>query len=881
MNNLKNFKGLSQQEVEKSAKMYGTNKLTVRETETFWDKLIDNLKDPIIKILLVALGINIIFAFMGKTHWYESLGIAIAVLIATLVSTYSEYSNENSFKKLQEEASKIKVKVIRDGKIQEILIDDIVTGDYVILQTGDKIPADGFIIDGIIKVDQSSLNGEAEPVEKTKLNEENVFEYEGLNSTDLLHPNKVFRGSVVTSGEAIAVMTTVGDKTIYGELNKEMQTDDRESPLQVKLSNLANKIAKFGYVGSILISIAFMVNKIFIQSPSVTEYFSDWTNFANDLVSAIILAVIIIVMAVPEGLPMMIAMVLAQNMKKMLKDNVLVRKLVGIETAGSLNILFSDKTGTITKGQLEVVTFVTGNNNEISSYKEISNKIKEKLNVCVKSTSLAVVEDGKVIGGNLTEKALMQYIDIKEEYNANVLDVESFSSDKKYSASYVDINNEKFTFYKGAPEKLFKKCKYYLDEDGNEKELTEEIKEQLSRKMDALANKAMRVLGFAYSKQELKPMIINDDLVLIGLAGIRDEVRPEAKEAIKKVQEAGIQVVMITGDKKDTAYAIALDAGLLKSEDDIILTSEELGRMSDEDLKRILPKIKVIARALPTDKSRLVRIAQELNLVVGMTGDGVNDAPALKKADVGFAMGSGTEVAKEAGDIVILDDNFNSIAKAVLYGRTIYKSIRKFIIFQLTINVSAVLTSFVAPLIGLEQPLSIIQILWINLVMDTLAALAFGGEPALDRYMKEPPKRRDEDIVSKYMWNEILLGGLYVFIMGLLMLKTNILQNIFPDKEHLYTAYFTFFIMVAVFNGFNARTEKVNIFEYILENKGFIKVMGLITLIQVIMTFIGGDVLRTAPMNLAQWLTVLGIAVMIIPFDIIRKLVVGKRYENQ
>lgn len=368
---------------------------------------------------------------------------------------------------------------------------------------------------------------------------------------------------------------------------------------------------------------------------------------------------------------------------------------------------------------------------------------------------------------------------------------------------------------------------------------------------------------------------------LVGVIGIRDDVRPESITAIKEVQNAGVQVVMITGDRKDTAMAIAKEAGLLQTEEDIVLTSDELQTISDEKLKEMLPHIRVVARALPSDKSRFVKIAQELNLVVGMTGDGVNDSPALKKADVGFAMGGGTEVAKEASDVVIMDDNFSSIDKAILYGRTIFNSIRKFIIFQLTINVAAVLVSFASPLLGMENPLSITQILWINLVMDTLAALAFGGEPALRRYMQEKPKRRDEKIVSPYMWSQILTDSLWVFFISMLFLLTPVFDGFFRAGEngmYVLTGYFTFFIFAAVFNAFNARTEQLNLLDNIGENKGFLKILLLIVVIQVIMTDFGGVILRCFGLTLSEWAVVLVLAATIIPIDLIRKLIVRNRF---
>lgn len=876
-------KGLTEQEVLESRSRYGSNQLTEYESESFFDKLKDNFGDPMIKILCVALIINIIFAFLGQAEWYESFGIALAVILATFVSTFSEYRNENAFQKLQEEASRILCKVYRDNEVKEISINDIVVGDLVLLQAGDKIPADGMMVEGSLKVDQSLLNGEAKEALKKEIPEGYVDEE---TSMDFLNIYKVFRGAVVCSGNGVFEVTVVGDKSVYGQIASELQLDDdRESPLKLKLGKLAEDISKFGYIGGIAIAVALLFQRIVIHNhfawAEIVAYCSNWMTLVNDLVHAVILAVII-VMAVPEGLPLMIAIVSALNMSKMLKDNVLVRKIVGIETAGSLNILFSDKTGTITKGKLETVLFIDGEGTESKKYKEIPKGIRKifALNIFKNTTALisGCGENTKVVGGNATERAILEFV----ENNIECEDVDivcslPFNSENKFSTCTIKLDKE-ITLVKGAPEKILHKCKYYYDKNGEKREFNRFA--EIDNKITELANRAIRVLAFATSEkivtEEDKEI---ENCCLIGIIGIRDEVRPESIVAIKEVQNAGVQVVMITGDRKDTAVAIAKEAGLLSQNTDMVYTSDELAKMSDEDIAKQLKNIKVIARALPSDKSRLVKIAQELNLVVGMTGDGVNDSPALKKADVGFAMGGGTEVAKEASDIVILDDNFLSIEKAILYGRTIFNSIRKFIIFQLTINVSAVMISFVCPLIGIENPLSITQILWINLVMDTLAALAFGGEPALKRFMEERPKSRSENIVSKYMWSSILTGSIWTFILSMFFLLSPTIKNIFRVSEnnsYLLTGYFTFFIFIAVFNAFNARTEKLNLFDSIGRNKGFVQVIILIVFVQILMTYFGGVILRSYGLNLKEWIVVIGMAITIIPIDLIRKTFLKK-----
>ncbi|MDE6221370.1 MAG: HAD-IC family P-type ATPase, partial [Lachnospiraceae bacterium] len=574
----------------------------------------------------------------------------------------------------------------------------------------------------------------------------------------------------------------------------------------------------------------------------------------------------------------------------MLDHNVLVRKAEGIETAGSLNILFSDKTGTITKGSLEVVDFfcADGNSIDISQLSKHS-KVKGLIDLAIgKNTQSMFDASHKVIGGNATDQALMKFIgeDTFRALAANteyvVTAQQGFNSTNKFSQARIDSVGK--TFYKGAPERLLAAATKYLDADGNVRDMDKAV---LDKKIDELAVKAMRVLAFGYSESSLVESRINDDIVIIGLVGIRDDVRPEARDAIKEVQEAGIQVVMITGDRLETAVAIAKDAGLLKSNDEMAISSAQLNEMSDDDVKKIIPKIRVIARALPTDKSRMVRLCQEMNLVVGMTGDGVNDSPALKRADVGFAMGSGTEAAKEAGKIVILDDNFKSIKDAILYGRTIYHNILKFCKFQLVINVTAVVVSAIAPFFGVDEPLKVTHLLFVNLVMDSLGAIMLGNEPALEKYMREKPRRRDESIVSKPMMAQILTMGLWLTIVSFVYLKAPFFVNLFASEAQHLTGYFVLFIVSALCNGFNVRDDGFAIFKGLDQNTGFLKVFFLIILVQFVIvnaalipvpvfTWIG-NMFSCHPFGIAGWIAVVVLSVTMIPVDLVRKMVVNKK----
>ena len=867
--------GLSREQVQQSRQRYGNNALPTPPQESFWQKLLGNFQDPIIRILIVALLINVVFVYMGHGDWIETAGIFLAILLATFVSTWSEFNNENAFQKLQEEASRIHCKVWRDGEPVEIAIDDLVVGDAIILEAGDKVPVDGILLEGDVKLDQSALNGESEEAAKQAA----PLDFVWNEKPDFLDSYSLYRGSVVVEGAGVLQAAQVGTASVYGQLTQELKDDERESPLKLKLQGLADQISKFGYAGGVLIAVAVMLHKIFL-AVSIAAYFANMTAVLQDLVQAVILAVIIIVMAVPEGLPLMIAIVSSLNMRKMLHDNVLVRKLIGIETAGSLNLLFTDKTGTITKGKLEVVRFITGDRQELGSFTELPEKIKQLTYEQVVLNTSAAVSEGKIIGGNMTEAALNNYLgDYRAADAAQRVHFVPFNSASKYSWAQVQTGNDAYCLVKGAPEKLLMRTAYYWGADGRRLPLTDAMKEQLEEWMLVLAGQAMRMLALCSYEGVANEELPNMGLTLIGIVAIRDDVRPEAVEAIAAVQKAGVQVVMITGDRKETAVAIAKDAGLLQHQDELVWTSDELAQLNDEEVKQLLPQLRVVARALPMDKLRLVRLAQELNLVVGMTGDGVNDSPALKKADVGFAMGSGTEVAKEAGDIVILDDNFLSIKQAILYGRTIYNSICKFIVFQLTINTSAVAINFIAPFINIDEPLTITQILWINLVMDTMAALAFGGEPALEQYLAEKPKRRSAPIVSKKMFTEVLLGGVYMTVVGIAFYKSAWVDALFrdaPDHIYTYTGFFCTYIFMAVANGFNVRVDGLNLLKNISLNKGFVQVMALIVIIQVLLTYVGGRVLRTAPLDAGEWCVVLLFAASMLVVDLLRKLLMHR-----
>lgn len=881
------YKGLSSKEAVESRQQYGSNVIPDSEPTTFWAEFKETFKDPMIRILLAIATLMIVMFLFGYADIYEPVGTIVAVLIVAFVSAKTGVASDTKYRALKDSTKKDQCKVYRDNLITVIDVDDVVVGDKVLLQSGDKIPADGILIDGVIKVDNSALNGEAEECHKTAA-DESVKLADEITGDTFVDAHSLFRGAVLFDGEGVMDVQKVGLSTMMGKMAEEMQEEEPDSPLKVKLSHLANLISKFGYIGAIVIAVMYF--GFFVWSAGGIEPYlaSGVTEIIKDVVEAVSLAVVIIVCAVPEGLPLMISLVLMQNTSKMLDHNVLVRKAEGIETAGSLNILFSDKTGTITKGRLEVVEFFTADGVSVP-LEELPQheKIKELVDLAIgKNTQSMFDAEGRVIGGNATDQAMMKFMgqDVfhKMENGCEVTRSQGFNSANKFSQAYLDAYKK--TFYKGAPERLLAVSQKCLNLQGEEQNIQMDV---LNAKIDALANKSMRVLAFGYSNNDMTENAINADTTIIGFVGIRDDVRPEAREAIAEVQNAGIQVVMITGDRLETAVAIAKDANLLHSDDEIALTSAQLNEMSDEEVKAIIPRIRVIARALPTDKSRMVRLCQEMNLVVGMTGDGVNDSPALKRADVGFAMGSGTEAAKEAGKIVILDDNFKSIKDAIWYGRTIYHNILKFCKFQLVINVAAVVVSAFAPFFGLHEPLKVTHLLFVNLVMDGLGAIMLGNEPAKEHYMTEKPRRRDESIISRPMLMQILTMGIWLTALSFVFLKLPFFDQFFQTEEQKFSAYFVLFIWSALFNGFNVRDEGFSIFKGLNENTGFMKVFIIIILVQAVIVNAGlipaevftwiGNMFSCVPIPMVAWGVVAVLAATMIPVDLIRKMVIHNK----
>ena len=860
--------GLTTQQALENKKK-GSNELTQRERESFWDMFKESLQDTWLKILMVALALELIFYIIGRIwpelgsdNWFSAVAIFIVIIAVSFISTYINYRQDRGAQALQHEANQITVKVYRDGKLVELSINDIVWGDCVYLQPGDKIPADGILIDGLLKVDQAALNGESRESEKIILGDNEI-----PSNDDLYTKFKCFRGSVVTSGSAVMQVTDVGDNTVLGTINVSLQEkDESKTPSEEKLERLAKGIGVFGYCGG---GAAAVINVVlgFINMSHYTV-----GSIVYLLLSSLVLGVSIIVMAVPEGLPLMNTLVQGLNVGKMQKAHIYVKNPKAIETAGYLTHIYTDKTGTLTYGKMTVANIITGDSTIYESLDNICETVKNDITIGAGVNNDANISgEGKAIGSNDTDRVLLTYLAVDNNINIDksiIASSEPFDSKVKYAAVTMP-NGEKYL--KGAPDIIMKDCISYIDNEGNKKPLTNVIMAKLKETWEAQTKRAMRVIAVVKESK--------GERIFIALISIRDDVRKDVKASVSRMLKAGVKVTMVTGDVMETARAIAMEAGLLTKSTDICITHEELAEMTDEELIKALPNLKVVARAVPSDKERIVEVSRSIGEVVGMTGDGVNDASALHKADVGFAMGSGTEVAKEAGDIIILNNSLTSIADAIMYGRTMSKSVKKFIIFQLTVNVSTVFTAVIGPLLGWTEVFTIVQILWINMIMDTLAAIAFGQEPARESYMNEKPVARTADILNGYLKSSILIGGLFITILCL-----GILKNVFgiynligsTELDVIRTFMFATFIMAILWNSLNARTESLNLFEHITENHNFILVMCGVAAMQVIVVQIGGKVFETTPLTLNNWIAVILIAFMIIPIDLVRKVIVKK-----
>ena len=847
--------GLTDEQVKQSREQHGKNVLTPPQRTSLWKLYLDKYRDPIIQILLVAAFVSLILAFIEK-NFMETIGIFVAVFLATTVGFYFERDAAKKFNLLTALSEEQPVKVRRNGKVMEIPRHDVVVGDVVLVEVGDEVPADGeLIVCNDLQMNESTLTGE--PVTEKSL--------EG--GGDGAYPrNVILRSTMVMNGRGEFVVTAVGDATEIGKVaKKSTEQTSVETPLHMQLDKLAKMISKVGSVVSVAAFFIFLIHDI-LTNPAWGG--KDYFYMAEIVLKYFMMAVTLIVMAVPEGLPMAITLSLALNMRRMLKSNNLVRKLHACETMGAVTVICTDKTGTLTQNKMQV------------SALELKQGDEALLDTAIALNSTAELNDGKPIG-NPTESALLLWLDAQgKDYEelrkqVNVLKQLPFSTERKMMATLAEVDGETYLFVKGAPEIVMKKC---IIEDRMQKQSAEEL--------DEWQHKAMRTLAFAYKKietsimrtsrtstAEVVALLDANDLQLQAIAAIADPIRPDVPAAVQECRHAGIEVKVVTGDTAATALEIGKQIGVFEDEpenigadgsmtslDQQMITGEQWEALSDEEAYERAKDIRVMSRARPTDKQRLVAMLQKRGEVVAVTGDGTNDAPALHYAHVGLSLGSGTSVAKEASDMTLLDDSFKSIANAVMWGRSLYRNLQRFLFFQLVVNVAALLLVLGGSVIGTEMPLTVTQILWVNLIMDTFAALALASLPPSHEVMKDKPRKASDFIINKSIGFGILFCGIVFFLVMFALLVYCERRGKGGVDVHELTMFFTTFVMIQFWNLFNAKAlmSHHTAFRHFLKDKGMILVLVLVLVGQWIIVTFGGEMFRTTPLSLHEWLLIIG-----------------------
>lgn len=847
--------GLTDEQVKQSREQHGKNVLTPPQRTSLWKLYLDKYRDPIIQILLVAAFVSLILAFIEK-NFMETIGIFVAVFLATTVGFYFERDAAKKFNLLTALSEEQPVKVRRNGKVMEIPRHDVVVGDVVLVEVGDEVPADGeLIVCNDLQINESTLTGE--PVAEKSL--------EG--GGDGAYPrNVILRSTMVMNGRGEFVVTAVGDATEIGKVaKKSTEQTSVETPLHMQLDKLAKMISKVGSVVSVAAFFIFLIHDI-LTNPAWGG--KDYFYMAEIVLKYFMMAVTLIVMAVPEGLPMAITLSLALNMRRMLKSNNLVRKLHACETMGAVTVICTDKTGTLTQNKMQV------------SALELKQGDEALLDTAIALNSTAELNDGKPIG-NPTESALLLWLDAQgknyEELRkqVNVLKQLPFSTERKMMATLAEVDGETYLFVKGAPEIVMKKC---IIEDRMQRQSAEEL--------DEWQHKARRTLAFAYKKietsimrtsrtstAEVVALLDANDLQLQAIAAIADPIRPDVPAAVQECRHAGIEVKVVTGDTAATALEIGKQIGVFEDEpenigadgsltslDQQMITGEQWEALSDEEAYERAKDIRVMSRARPTDKQRLVAMLQKRGEVVAVTGDGTNDAPALHYAHVGLSLGSGTSVAKEASDMTLLDDSFKSIANAVMWGRSLYRNLQRFLFFQLVVNVAALLLVLGGSVIGTEMPLTVTQILWVNLIMDTFAALALASLPPSHEVMKDKPRKASDFIINKSIGFGILFCGIVFFLVMFALLVYCERRGKGGVDVHELTMFFTTFVMIQFWNLFNAKAlmSHHTAFRHFLKDRGMILVLVLVLVGQWIIVTFGGEMFRTTPLSLHEWLLIIG-----------------------
>lgn len=869
-----NFNGLKSSEVEVSRTTYGSNKLPEPELKKWYHFAKEALTEPITMILIIIALFQLVLGAMGVMSLSEPVMIIVVLAIVTGIAIKTGLGVQKSAAELRAKTAVRYCDVIRDESVQTINKDDLVVGDLVLLRTGQEIFADGFIVEGEISVNNAAINGETK--ECKKISSANYNHVKTTSTAAYTDQCSLFAGTVIMSGEGKMIVTDVGVNTVNGDTLVKMQTlEPPKTALDIALDHLCDFISKWGTIAAALAFVIMTITGI-LNAGSLSQYFSgSILESIQKVAQNVSNALTIIVAAVPEGLPLIVKLVTKQNVSTMEKFNILAKNTGKIPELAYVNLICTDKTGTLTTGEMTSTVMINGNCQDIFNKESSLNELID-LNICM-NNSAVFDSNGNITGGNSIDRAVLDMLspeDAQKIQNKAIMKKRvPFSSENKFSAVTLNNGANDFTVYKGAPEKLIEKCKFYLDNDGIVTELTEGKRKALKSHIKGLTEKAMRCIALTISDKTDDGL--PDEMNLLGVIGVVDPVRNEVPEAVKIAHKAGIQVIEITGDCMETAKAVAMEAGIYKP-GDLAVTNDEFEAMSDVKVKEIIPQLRVISRCSPNTKLRLVTLAQEIGMSVAMTGDGVNDAPALKKADVGFGMQNGSDVAKEAADIVLTDNNFASVVKAVELGRTFMHNIMMFLEFQLPINISLLILSMVFPIIsGGSALLAAVQILIVNIIMDSLNSLSFGGEPPKEEYMNEEPIMKGSGLFIRGAKGRIALSSI-VFIALFGVITFGPVGNMFATKLSAMTARFALLCLMAVFNGFTIRTDSMNLFKGIKNNKLFVYIaLGIFAMAVVLCNFVG-NLVQTTPMDVKQWIVVLVTAFMVVPVDWIRKAICKK-----
>ncbi len=869
--------GLTAKQVAINKKKFGTNTIPEVKSKTALQFFLEIFQDKINLILLGMLVLFLVLAVFGFGGYVEPIGVGIVLLCVGIIGTITKLKAQKYSIELKNKTALRFAMVVRDGKIKTIKTDNIVVGDIVFLQSGETVPADGYVLEGRISVNNSVLNGESEECPKSPVA---GFKYDRnavVTAEDYVCQNLLFCGTTVQSGECYMVVEKIGVHTENAKTLLAMRNiDEVKTDLDIKLDKLAVKIGCVGYVGGTIVAIVLCADAVISAGGLQAFFASGLLNVLHHILNAFIVALTIVVAAVPEGLPFIITMIISQNARNMIKHNVLAKNTHKIPEAGNIQILCTDKTGTLTYGNLIPITNYLGDGSQVDfdSDLPVSRFIAADI---LFNTGAAFDDKGAIVGGTSTQRALLSALNPKSKLvravmrEIKTLDKIPFDSANKFSAVRIMRKQDKkqFVLYTGAPEIILEHVTKYVDVNGvthtiNKNKMLHIIREN--------AKQAKRLVALAYSVGNALNAKLPDNLVLVSLVSIRDDVRREVPNAVARMHRAGIHVIMMTGDILDTARAIGIDTGIVNNDDDLVVTARELDSMTDKEIKKNLYRLKVVARAVPRTKLRLVKIAQEMNLCIGMCGDGTNDAPALKRADVGFAMGSGTDVCKEAGDVIIVDDNFVSLADAVLFGRTFMNNITKFLMFQMPINLMLIILSLIYPIAFLVPAFVAVQVLVINIVMDSLNSLAFGSEPAKVQYMDVPPQPKGASLFAGQTLTRIIAGCIeFGIIFALLFVPA--VRDVFGDNQTVnLTVRFALIMLIAAFNGFNVRVNDMRLLRGIDKNPMFLLIACIIIIGTIGIVNFGGQLFQVVPLTYEQWFVVFGLAFLVIPLDLIRKM---------